>query len=103
MLASWINNFLSLLVVFPGHPNQGPLYLVKGLLNALQSCEGWDKHPYTQSQVFLNMFSFLFTSLQPRFPYHVAGGRNDLTSCSNLFKSSPMTLYLEEVKRMKLS
>lgn len=34
-LISFLRNFLSSLVVVPGHPEQGPFYLVKGLLKVI--------------------------------------------------------------------
>ncbi len=34
-LVTFLNSFMALLVVVPGHPEQGPFYLVKGLLKVV--------------------------------------------------------------------
>lgn len=37
MLVNFINSFAGLLVVIPGHPEHGPFYLVKGLIQVISA------------------------------------------------------------------
>jgi hypothetical protein len=41
MVASFVLNFTSFLLLFPGHPDHGPFYLIHGLLNAIQKYAPW--------------------------------------------------------------
>jgi len=73
-LVSFLRNFAAFLLLFPGHPEHGPFYLVKGLLNAVQSYEPWNgEHGSVgKSRVFLGVLSLFCTYAQRSFPYHIA-------------------------------
>ncbi len=40
-LAAFLKQFLSFLVVVPGHPSHGPFYLISGLLKSIPRFTGW--------------------------------------------------------------
>ncbi|XP_038064522.1 VPS35 endosomal protein-sorting factor-like [Patiria miniata] len=69
-LLSYINNFLSTLLVVPDNPEHGVLYLVRGLLNVIQDYV-WDTSSDTKAWVFLNVISLLSASCQEQYIYHV--------------------------------
>lgn len=72
-LVGFIRNFSSFLLLFPGHPEHGPFYLVKGLLNAVQAYEPWREHGSVgKAKVFLGVLSLFATYFQRSFPYHIA-------------------------------
>jgi hypothetical protein len=71
-LVSYIRNFTSFLLLFPGHPEHGSFYLVKGLLNAVQTYEPWAEGSVGKTKVFLGVFSLFCTYYQRTFPYHIA-------------------------------
>ena len=76
MLLSYVRNFTSFLLLFPGHPEHGPFYLVKGLLNAIQACQVWKADSGGSAvgkvRVYLGMLALFFTYYQKDFPYHIA-------------------------------
>lgn len=45
MVVSFVLNFTSSLMLFPGHPDHGPFYLIHGLLNAIQKYAPWCAPP----------------------------------------------------------
>ena len=95
MLLSYVRNFTSFLLLFPGHPEHGPFYLVKGLLNAIQACQVWKAEAGGSAvgkvRVYLGMLSLFFTYYQKDFPYHIA----DVESNDTLYGLSPA--YLTEL------
>ena len=96
-LVSFIRSFSSFLLLFPGHPEHGPFYLVRGLLNAVQQCQAW-KGDDAQSQslgkarVLLGLLSLLLAYAQRDFPYHIA----EVESNDTLYASAPA--YLAELQ-----
>lgn len=73
-LVGFLRNFASFLLLFPGHPEHGPFYLVKGLLNAVQSYEPWkdEKGSVGKVRVFLGVLALFATYAQRTFPYRIA-------------------------------
>lgn len=71
-LVSFLRNFTSFLLLFPGHPDHGPFYLVKGLLNAVQTYAPWSEGSVGKTRVFLGVLSLFCTYSQRSFPYRVA-------------------------------
>lgn len=73
-LVGFLRNFASFLLLFPGHPEHGPFYLVKGLLNAVQGYEPWkdEKGSVGKVRVFLGVLSLFATYAQRSFPYRIA-------------------------------
>lgn len=70
-LTNYIRNFTSFLLLFPGHPEHGPFYLVKGLLNAVQSYEPWKEGTVGKAKVYMSVFILFTTYYQRQFPYHI--------------------------------
>lgn len=71
-LVSYIRNFTAFLLLFPGHPEHGSFYLVKGLLNAVQTYDPWKDGSVGKTRVFLGVFALFCTYYQRTFPYHIA-------------------------------
>ena len=71
-LVSYLNNFVSLLVVVPGHPEQGPFYLVKGLLKVVSEYT-WE-NVSAKVRVYISMLSLFSAYQQQKFPYKINGG-----------------------------
>lgn len=69
-LLSYINNFLSTLLFVPDHPEQEPLYLIRGLLNVIQEY-AWDPHGDTKALAYLNVLNLLAAMSQEQYLYHI--------------------------------
>lgn len=69
-LLSFINNFLSTLLFVPDHPENEPLYLLRGLLNVLQDYL-WDSHSDARSIAFLNALNLLSALSQDSYLHHI--------------------------------
>lgn len=70
-LVSFVRAFTSFLLVFPGHPQHGPFYLIKGLLNAIQQYGKWTTATPGKASVYLGVLQLFCTYHQRTFPYHV--------------------------------
>jgi hypothetical protein len=70
-LVSFLLNFASFLLLFPGHPKHGPFFLIQGLLNAIQQYAPWKTVTPLKTQVFLGMLQLFCTYHQRTFPYHI--------------------------------
>ncbi|XP_058794245.1 VPS35 endosomal protein-sorting factor-like [Phymastichus coffea] len=68
-LLSYLSNFLSTLLVVPDSPEHGVLYLMRGLLNAVQRY--FDDSTMTKSHLYLRVLDLLSTVTQENYPYHV--------------------------------
>lgn len=68
-LLSYLSNFLSTLLVIPDSPEHGVLYLLRGLLNAVQRC--FEANALTKSYLFLRVLDLLSIVTQENYPYHV--------------------------------
>jgi len=71
-LISYLNSFFSMLVVMPGHPEQGPFYLIKGLLKVISDYP-WEVTSTAKCRIFLNMLSLMSTYFQTKIPYRMNG------------------------------
>lgn len=69
-LLSFINNFLSTLLFVPDHPEQEPLYLLRGLLNVVQDYL-WDSHSDARAVAFLNVLNLLTALSQDHYLHHI--------------------------------
>ncbi|EEC15414.1 esophageal cancer associated protein, putative, partial [Ixodes scapularis] len=69
-LLSFINNFLSTLLFVPDHPEQEPLYLLRGLLNVVQDYL-WDSHSDARAVAFLNVLNLLTALSQDNYLHHI--------------------------------
>jgi len=72
-LTDFVLNFTSFLLLFPGHPQHGPFYLVQGLLNAIASYQPWKTASTSKARCYLGVLGLFATYYQNTFPYHVAG------------------------------
>jgi len=68
-LLSYLSNFLSTLLVVPDSPEHGVLYLMRGLLNAVQRC--FEDNSSTKPYLYLRVLDLLSTITQESYPYHV--------------------------------
>nr|XP_031837161.1 VPS35 endosomal protein sorting factor-like isoform X1 [Nomia melanderi] len=68
-LLSYLSNFLSTLLVVPDSPEYGVLYLMRGLLNAVQRC--FEENVSTKSYLYLRVLDLLSAVTQENYPYHV--------------------------------
>ncbi|KAG1676021.1 UPF0505 protein C16orf62 [Nymphon striatum] len=70
MILNYINNFLSTLLIVPDHPEEGVLYLIRGLLNVLHNYT-WETNNDSLIMAYINVLSLLSASGQESFLYHV--------------------------------
>ncbi|XP_046425183.1 VPS35 endosomal protein-sorting factor-like [Neodiprion virginianus] len=68
-LLSYLSSFLSTLLVVPDSPEHGVLYLMRGLLNAVQRC--FEANSSSKSYLYLRVLDLLSTVTQENYPYHV--------------------------------
>ncbi|XP_076242977.1 VPS35 endosomal protein-sorting factor-like [Calliopsis andreniformis] len=68
-LLSYLSNFLSTLLVVPDSPEHGVLYLMRGLLNAIQRC--FEENALTKSYLYLRVLDLLSAVTQENYPYHI--------------------------------
>ena len=69
-MLNYISSLASELVVVPGHPEQGPFFLLKNLLSILES-RNWEKGTIIRSQIYLKIVSHLCALVQTKLPYHI--------------------------------
>eukprot|EP00808_Paulinella_micropora_P032345 g67639.t1 len=72
-LTNYLLNLSSFLLLFPGHPTQGPFYLVKGLLNAVANYEPWKQPSQAKARVYLGILQLFCSYAQRNFPVHIKG------------------------------
>ncbi|XP_041474018.1 VPS35 endosomal protein-sorting factor-like isoform X1 [Lytechinus variegatus] len=70
LLLGYVNNFLSTLLTVPDNPEQGCLYLLRGLLNVFQDY-AWDTHSDAKVRVYMNVLCLLSAQSQDQYAYHV--------------------------------
>jgi len=75
-LVSFLQHFSSALLLFPGHPEHGPFYLVRGFLNSLENFEPWKQQDNVlpsqgKIRVYMSVLALFCTYAQPTFPYHI--------------------------------
>ncbi|XP_062331258.1 VPS35 endosomal protein-sorting factor-like isoform X1 [Osmerus eperlanus] len=69
-LLDFINNFLSALLVVPDHPEQGVLYLVRGLLNMVQDYT-WEDSGDAKIRVYISALPLLAAMSQESYLYSI--------------------------------
>eukprot|EP00731_Ephydatia_muelleri_P028472 Em0020g116a len=69
-IASYLNNFLSTLLVVPDNPDLEALYLLRGLLNAVQEYQ-WVANSEYKINVYMNAICLLSAACQDRYVYRV--------------------------------
>jgi len=63
-------NFFSILVVLPGHPEHGPFYLIKGLLKVVKDYP-WEKGSVGKTRVLVQLLAVYASYYQTSLPYHI--------------------------------
>eukprot|EP00002_Diphylleia_rotans_P012179 TRINITY_DN2382_c0_g1_i2.p1 TRINITY_DN2382_c0_g1~~TRINITY_DN2382_c0_g1_i2.p1 ORF type:complete len:995 (-),score=236.10 TRINITY_DN2382_c0_g1_i2:586-3570(-) len=93
MLVEYLSHFMAALVTIPGHPEHGPLYLVQGLLQAIQDYN-WEKGSDAKVRCYTNAVLLFSTYLQQSLPYHAM----KVESNDTLFTGDPQ--YAEELNSL---
>ena len=86
----FVRRCASLLVVLPGHPEKGPLYIVRGLARVMETFP-WSPKSDAPVQAHLALVQLCAALAQPRLPYRVEG----VQSNDSLYAGEPE--YAEEV------
>ncbi|KAJ8038159.1 UPF0505 protein C16orf62-like [Holothuria leucospilota] len=69
-LMSFLNQFLATLLVVPDNPEQGVLYLLRGLLNVLQDYV-WDSNTDAKARIYISVLAVFSAMSQEVYPYHI--------------------------------
>uniref|UniRef100_A0A8C4VE05 VPS35 endosomal protein-sorting factor-like n=1 Tax=Falco tinnunculus TaxID=100819 RepID=A0A8C4VE05_FALTI len=69
-LLEFLCNFFSTLLVVPDHPEQGVLFLVRGLLNVIQDYT-WEDNNDDKVRIYTNVLHLLSAMTQETYIYHV--------------------------------
>ncbi|EGG17750.1 hypothetical protein DFA_08749 [Cavenderia fasciculata] len=80
----YLSNFISLLVVAPGHPENGPFYLIKALYKVVKDYP-WERATTGKSRIIIQIMSLCSTWAQQNLPYHI----NNVESNDQLFAGDP--------------
>ncbi|XP_021918699.1 UPF0505 protein C16orf62 homolog isoform X2 [Zootermopsis nevadensis] len=92
-LISYLCHFLSTLLVVPDSPEQGVLYLTRGLLNVLQHYT-WEPNSNARPVVYLHVLDMLSVAAQETYPYHI----DKVDSNDMLYGSDPK--FISEINKM---
>ena len=60
--------------MFQDNPDQGPLYLVRGLLNAVKNYK-WDPNSDAKAIIFVNIITLLSAMCQENYLYGIDKGQ----------------------------
>ena len=80
-------SLLTLLLVTPDHPDHEPLYLVKGLINMIETHDSQSGD--IKASLYLKVLTFLSWCSQETYPVIIEGGESSAGLCSS---KSPKTL-----------
>lgn len=83
LLLVFVSQLASQLVCMPGHPEHGPFYLVKALLQVLDEHE-WDKGTITKAQINLRIVALLAAISQQKFIYGIPDSTTRAGRCLHL-------------------
>ncbi|EAL70691.1 hypothetical protein DDB_G0273559 [Dictyostelium discoideum AX4] len=81
---SYVSDFISLLVVTPGHPESGPFYLVKALYKVIKEYQ-WESSSTAKSKLFIQLLLLCSSWAQTSLPYHI----EKVESNDQLFTEDP--------------
>lgn len=88
---SYLRELASFLLLFPGHPEQGPFYLIKAMLNHVQGYEPWKSNVQGKIRVYMGVLSLFCTYYQRNFPYHI----DKVESNDTMYANDPA--YMKQV------
>ncbi|XP_046994763.1 VPS35 endosomal protein-sorting factor-like isoform X1 [Schistocerca americana] len=91
-LVSYLCHFLSTLLVVPDNPEQGVLYLARGLMNVLQHYT-WEANSSARCTVYLHVLDMLSAAAQECYPYHI----EKVVSNDTLYGSDPK--FIAEINK----
>lgn len=92
-LISYLCHFLSTLLVVPDSPEQGVLYLTRGLLNVIQQY-AWEPTSNARCVVYLHVLDMLSAAAQETYLYHI----EKVDSNDTLYGSDPK--FISEINKM---
>merc|ERR1712228_363104 len=95
-LAQFVAHFVSTLLLMPGHPTKGPLYLLQQLICNLEKWTPWNKEKEASCEkvtALISIFSIFCTFSQRKFPYAIRG----VSSNDNLYGRNKQ--YLAECNK----
>uniref|UniRef100_A0A8B9KFF9 VPS35 endosomal protein-sorting factor-like n=1 Tax=Astyanax mexicanus TaxID=7994 RepID=A0A8B9KFF9_ASTMX len=92
-LLDFINSFLSTLLVVPDHPEQGVLYLVRGLLNMVQDYT-WEDNSDAKVRVYISALPLLAAMSQENYLYTIP----KVDSNETLYGGDPK--FVAEISRL---
>ncbi|EFA82898.1 hypothetical protein PPL_03676 [Heterostelium album PN500] len=81
---AYLSEFISLLVVAPGHPEAGPFYLIKALHKVIKDYQ-WERATTGKARVLIQMMNLCSAWAQNSLPYHI----ERVESNDELFASDP--------------
>lgn len=84
-LFGFVCNFLSTLLTVPDHPEQGMLYLLRGLLNVVSSESSHQVSTEVRMKIFVKVLSLLSAYSQDKYIYQV----DHVDSNEHLYSSDP--------------
>ncbi|OCT61509.1 VPS35 endosomal protein-sorting factor-like [Xenopus laevis] len=92
-LLEFLANFFSTLLVVPDHPEQGVLFLVRGLLNVIEDYT-WEDNSDDKVRIYTSVLHLLAALSQESYLYHVS----KVDSNDNLYGGD--TKFLAEINRL---
>ncbi|KAM5151572.1 VPS35 endosomal protein-sorting factor-like isoform 2-T2 [Mantella aurantiaca] len=92
-LLEFLSNFFSTLLVVPDHPEQGVLFLVRGLLNVTEDYT-WEDNSDDKVRIYSSVLHLLAASFQESYLYHV----DKVDSNDNLYGGDPK--FLTEIGKL---
>ncbi|XP_075422160.1 VPS35 endosomal protein-sorting factor-like isoform X4 [Ascaphus truei] len=92
-LLEFLSNFFSTLLVVPDHPEQGVLFLVRGLLNVIEDYT-WEENSDDKVRLYTNVLHLLAALSEESYLYHV----DKVDSNDNLYGGDAK--FLAEINRL---
>ncbi|KAM3916661.1 VPS35 endosomal protein-sorting factor-like [Leptodactylus fuscus] len=92
-LLEFLSNFFSTLLVVPDHPEQGVLFLVRGLLNVIEDYT-WEDNSDDKVRIYTSVLHLLAALSQESYLYHI----DKVDSNDNLYGGD--TKFLAEINKL---
>ncbi|XP_069590256.1 VPS35 endosomal protein-sorting factor-like isoform X2 [Ranitomeya imitator] len=92
-LLEFLSNFFSTLLVVPDHPEQGVLFLVRGLLNVIEDYT-WEDNSDDKVRIYTSVLHLLAALSQESYLYHI----DKVDSNDNLYGGD--TKFLTEINKL---
>jgi len=85
---SYMSDFISLLVVVPGHPENGPFYLINAVHKVVKEYS-WETGSTGKARILIQILALLSSWAQPTLPYHI----DKVESNDQLFSEDPEFIF----------